>query len=43
MPMILAVVCQLNAAIARATTPTSKAGSKESTAWNADMAKALRR
>jgi hypothetical protein len=41
--MILAVVCQLNAAIARATTPTSTAGNTESTAWNADMARALRR
>ena len=41
--MTLAVVCQPHAAIARATTPTSTAGTKESTAWNADMAKALRR
>ena len=32
MPMILAVVCQLHAAIARATIPTSTAGNKESTA-----------
>src|SRR5207248_6542450 len=31
-PMILAVVCQLQAAIARATPPTSTAGTKESTA-----------
>jgi len=41
--MILAVVCQPHVAIARATTPTSKAGNKESTAWNTDMARALRR
>ena len=42
-PMTLAVGCQPHAAIVRATTPTSTAGTKESTAWNADMANALRR
>jgi hypothetical protein len=41
--MTLAVGCQPNVAIAIATTPTSTAGTKESTAWNADMAKAFRR
>src|SRR5262249_57924653 len=42
-PMTLAVVCQPQPAIASAITPTSPAGSTESIAWNADIAKALRR
>jgi hypothetical protein len=41
--MSLAVVRQLKAEIARATTPTNRAGNTESTAWNADIARALRR
>ena len=41
--MRVAVVCQLHAALARATTPTRTAGTTASTAWNTDMARVVRR